>query len=72
MSDTVDFSTRYKIEREVGQGGMADLAFEWLKDMVDQRDAWQLMYYLNVFPWYDPLRSDPRYQALAQRLGFPT
>jgi serine/threonine-protein kinase len=52
--------------------GEMDLAFEWLNSMVDQRDAWQLMYYLNVYPWYDPLRSDPRYRELAQRLGFPT
>ncbi|MCZ6916013.1 MAG: protein kinase [Gemmatimonadetes bacterium] len=52
--------------------GETDLAFEWLDKMVDQPDAWQLMYYLNVYPFFDPLRSDPRYPELAKRLGFPT
>lgn len=28
--------------------------------------------YINVVPWFDPLRSEPRFRALVDRLGFPT
>ncbi|MCC7184909.1 MAG: tetratricopeptide repeat protein, partial [Acidobacteria bacterium] len=40
-------------------------AFEWLDRAVTQRSYWVI--YLNVDPALDPLRSDPRFDALRAR-----
>ncbi len=48
--------------------GESDLAFEWLEQMYQKRDA-QLV--LLRAPWYQRLRSDPRFQDLLRRIGFP-
>ena len=29
------------------------------------------MVLLNVSPWFDPLRNEPRFQTLVRRLDFP-
>ena len=50
--------------------GDHDQAFSWLHRAVEERDG--QMAWLNVFALYDPLRSDPRFQALLQRMNFPT
>jgi hypothetical protein len=47
--------------------GDTDRAFEWLEKAADARDA--LLCYLKVGPIYDPLRGDPRYADLLNRLG---
>jgi TolB-like protein/Tfp pilus assembly protein PilF len=49
------------------QLGDADRAFEWLERAYDQRT--QALISLGVSPLYDPLRSDPRFGALLQRIG---
>jgi tetratricopeptide (TPR) repeat protein len=46
--------------------GDADAAFARLQDALGARSAWML--YLAVDPRLDPLRSDPRYAALAAAL----
>jgi serine/threonine protein kinase/tetratricopeptide (TPR) repeat protein len=49
--------------------GDNDRAFEWLDKGYDERPS--NMSYLKVEPRLDPLRSDPRYHELLQRMGLP-
>ena len=47
-----------------------DQAFPWLEKAFEERDAaWFPM--IRVSPLSDPLRSDPRFQALLRRMNFP-
>jgi len=46
---------------------MQDRAFEQLERAFQQREPGLL--FLKVAPWADPLRSDPRYAALLNKLG---
>lgn len=47
--------------------GDKDGALRWLETAYNQRDEW--LVYLHVFPEFDPLRSDPRFQDLERRVG---
>jgi serine/threonine-protein kinase len=49
--------------------GEKDEAFEWLDKAYEARDKG--LVYLRVEPSLDPLRSDPRFQDLERRMGFP-
>ncbi len=49
--------------------GDADAALEQLERAYDQRCVW--MAHLYVDPMMDSLRSNPRFQDLLQRIGFP-
>jgi DNA-binding winged helix-turn-helix (wHTH) protein/tetratricopeptide (TPR) repeat protein len=49
--------------------GDIDRAFEWLDRAVAARDGYALQ--LKVSPLYDPLRSDPRFAELLQRIRLP-
>ncbi len=49
--------------------GEKDSAFEWLEKAVVVRDKG--LTFLKVDPCLDPLRSDPRFQDLLRRVGFP-
>ena len=49
--------------------GDKDHAMEWLEKGLEQRSSG--MTYLKVDPVYDPMRSDPRFQALLRRINFP-
>ncbi len=42
-------------------------ALEWLEKSYEHHDYWML--FINVDPEYDPIRSDPRFQAIVHRLG---
>jgi TolB-like protein/Tfp pilus assembly protein PilF len=53
-----------------GQLGDRDNAFRWLERAVEQRSSFLL--FLKVSPRVDPLRSDPRYRQLLQRIGLDT
>ena len=44
-----------------------DGAMRWLEEAYNQRDEW--LVYLHVYPEFDPLRSDPRFQDLERRVG---
>ncbi len=46
---------------------MKDRAFQELHRAYELREPGLL--FLKVAPWFDPLRSDPRYGALAEKLG---
>ncbi len=45
------------------------LVFEWLERGYEERDL--LMILLPNSPLTDPLRSDPRFDDLLRRIGFP-
>jgi hypothetical protein len=47
--------------------GDRDLALEWLEKSYQNRDYWLL--FIRVEPEMDPVRSDPRFQAIVRRLG---
>lgn len=47
--------------------GDKDAAFEWLNRAYDERDIQAA--YVNVNPFYDSLRDDPRFAQFVQRLG---
>jgi TolB-like protein/Tfp pilus assembly protein PilF len=49
--------------------GNKDEAFVWLEKAFQERSNY--LAYLKVFPILDPLRSDPRFTDLAQRVGLP-
>ena len=49
--------------------GEADVAFEWLEKAYERRSL--LLTLIRVEPNLDPLRSDPRFQDLVRRIGFP-
>jgi tetratricopeptide (TPR) repeat protein len=49
--------------------GEKDKALDWLETGYEVR--MQNLIYLNVYPKWDPLRSDPRFQALIRKMNFP-
>ena len=49
--------------------GESDQAISWLQKSAEERDA--LLPYLDAWFILDPLRSDPRFQALLRRMNFP-
>jgi hypothetical protein len=44
--------------------------FEWLERGYEERS--NAMMFLGVYDFVDPLRSEPRFIALMQRIGLPT
>jgi serine/threonine protein kinase/Tfp pilus assembly protein PilF len=44
-------------------------AMDWLEKAYEDRNWW--MPWLKVEPRFDPLRSEPRFQALVRQMGFP-
>ncbi len=44
-------------------------AIDWLEKAYEQRSVW--LDWLKVEPIFDPLRSDPRFHALYQKMNFP-
>ena len=49
--------------------GDHDRAISWLQKAAEERDG--LMTFVNSFLVSDPLRDDPRFQALLRRMNFP-
>ena len=51
------------------QKGEIDEAFEWLEKSYQDREV--ELHWLKVEPPFEPLRSDPRYQEMLDKVGFP-
>jgi adenylate cyclase len=49
--------------------GDKDKAFHWLEKAYEERDGFTDE--LAVSPMFASVRSDPRYQALVKKIGFP-
>jgi hypothetical protein len=49
--------------------GEIDKASEWLEKTFEDQEAWLDL--LKVEPMYDNLRSDPRFQAILEKMNFP-
>lgn len=49
--------------------GETDETFAWLERGYRDRDP--LMVLLKAHPWFDPMRSDPRFQDLLRRINYP-
>ena len=49
--------------------GDQEQAIAWLQTAAEERDV--LLPYSNVWFVFDPIRSDPRFQALLRRMNFP-
>jgi TolB-like protein len=60
---------RYEIALVYAGLGEIDEAFTWLERSYDARDKG--LTYLKIDPCVDPLRSDPRFARLVQRVGLP-
>ncbi|MDQ2978355.1 MAG: protein kinase [Acidobacteriota bacterium] len=50
--------------------GEKDKAFAWLEKAYEEKSG--RLVYLNVEPAFDPLRNDPRFRSLVERLRFPS
>ena len=51
------------------QASRYDEAFDWLEKARLEHQPW--LHYLRVDPAFDPIRSDPRFATLVQRVGTP-
>ena len=51
------------------QTGEIDTAFKWLAKAYEDHEV--EMYWLKVEPPFDPLRNDPRWQEMLDKVGFP-
>jgi hypothetical protein len=49
--------------------GDYDQAFDWLDRLYESRDP--MMNWIKVTPFFDPMRSSPRYAELLERAGIP-
>lgn len=51
--------------------GRKDQAFAWLEKAYEQRSGGEDLTFLPVNSGFDPLRSDPRFDAFLRRVGLP-
>ena len=63
-----NYVSPYLIASIYSQLGEKDEAFNWLEKAFDRRDG---ISYMVADPMMDPLRSDPRFAHLIQRLKLP-
>jgi tetratricopeptide (TPR) repeat protein len=63
-----DNAGSYEIAQIYAGLGEKDQAFAWLENAYNVRD--EGLTYIKIDPCLDPLRSDPRFQALLLRVGF--
>jgi len=44
-----------------------DLGFKYSEEAYKKKDSW--LRYVNLPPWIDPVRSDPRFKNLLKKIG---
>ena len=49
--------------------GERDSALSWMEKGIDEHAGW--LEFIKIDPRYDPLRGDPRFQAVQRRVGLP-
>ena len=59
--------SRLRLVVALAQLGRTDEAFAVLETAFEEHEGW--MIYIGVWPFLDPLRSDPRFDDLLQRIG---
>jgi serine/threonine protein kinase/tetratricopeptide (TPR) repeat protein len=52
--------------------GDHDRAFQSMEQAFRLGESWESLFYLKVFPQWDPLRSDPRFADLLKRMNLPS
>ncbi len=62
-------SPSFYISMVYSQKGETAEAFKWLEKSYRDREV--EMYWLKVEPPFEPIRSDPRYQEMLDKVGFP-
>ncbi len=62
-----EYVTTYYIAGMYAGLGQKEQAFEWLEKAYEEREV----ALAKVDPWFDPLRSDPRFQSLLHRMNLP-
>jgi len=62
-------SPAYCLGMIYAQMGQIDTAFEWLNKAYEERQG--ELYWLKQEPTMEPLRDDPRYLVLMDKIGFP-
>ncbi|MDA0197126.1 MAG: hypothetical protein O2887_19250 [Bacteroidetes bacterium] len=62
-------SPAFYVAMVYAQMGETDLAFKWLDKAYEDHEV--EMYWLKVEPPFEPLRSDPRWQVMLDKVGFP-
>jgi tetratricopeptide (TPR) repeat protein len=62
-------SPSFSISMIYSQMGDNDSAFEWLEKSYQDHEV--EIYWLKVEPPFDPIRSDPRFQVMLDKIGFP-
>jgi len=65
--DDRDFYPSWTLARLYASVGELDSAITWLERAYERRDG--MVVYLRGMPDFDPLRDDPRYQALLRKVG---
>ena len=63
------YSVRCDIAQVYLSLGEIDPALEWLNKAYDEKDA--LLVTIRTWPFWDPIRDDPRFQDLLRRMNFP-
>jgi len=61
--------TNQTVCRRVRGPGELDRAFEWLEKAFQDRDP--ILFWMRSVPFFEPLRSDPRFEEMARRIGLP-
>jgi tetratricopeptide (TPR) repeat protein len=65
--DDRDFYPSWTLARLYTSVGELDSAITWLERAYERRDG--MIVYLRGMPDFDPIRDDPRYQALLKKVG---
>ena len=69
MEQSIGETWTYQYAEIYAQLGDSDRAFAELGNAIEAKDPGLM--YLKRDPYLDPIRGDPRYEALVRKLNFP-